>query len=74
MWDLINQQKVWKSITDRDNVDKMFRDFSEGDEGDADDDAPIKWPTGPNPRPFQGIYTYKPPDDAKKPGDPPAAP
>ena len=52
----------------------MFRDLSDGDEGDADDDAPIKWPTGPNPRPFQGIYTYKPPDDAKKPGDPPTAP
>ena len=68
LWDLINQQKAWKAITDRDNVDKMFRDLSDGDEGDADDDAPIKWPTGPNPRPFQGIYKEKPEDEAGKPG------
>ena len=68
LWDLINQQKAWKAITDRDNVDKMFRDLSEGDEGDADGDAPIKWPTGPNPRPFQGIYKEKPEDEAGKPG------
>ena len=67
---LINSQKTWKAITDKDNVDKLFRNFDYSDGGGDDSGATNKrapW-TNPNPHPLQGIYALNPDDEAGQPG------